>query len=549
MGELKVVKSLNYRLKTVEKIKEQEFDVLVIGGGITGAGIARDAQLRGYTVVLVEKEDFGFGTSSGSSKLVHAGLRYLSQKEFRLVRESSVERKRIIEMTPHLTRPLPFLVPLHSDTKLTKSKIRVALWLYDILAGFKNYGFHKLFGRKRAQELLPRNLRENNLQGVGYYFDGQMDDARLTLDVILSAQHHGCTVLNYAEVTRFSTIDDRVSSVTVKNHIEGGEFSIQAKTIIIATGHWNDNVIRMIDQDSPARIRPTKGIHIIVKRFYDQEKAVVVPVKDGRIIFIVPFGSYNLIGTTDTDYSGDLDQVPVIDEDVDYLVQAINEMFPGSFTISDVVSAYSGIRPLVQPDKSVSESDIPRTHRIDEILSNTYSIAGGKYTTYRQMAEDIVDRLEQLLGKKKPCRTKKTPYYGWNQVKRTKWDEWATKTKNRIVSKFGVDEDVANHLLRYGIHYPRICEMIASSTELKKRVSPSRPYILAEIDYFIKFEHTVTLNDTMLRRTQIQLSDNQGLDCVEVVAKRMGEVLGWSEDKIREEVKIYRDSLVWKQKG
>ncbi|MFW9994959.1 MAG: glycerol-3-phosphate dehydrogenase/oxidase [Candidatus Odinarchaeota archaeon] len=537
---------LSYRQTTIETLKTREFDVLVIGGGITGAGTARDAQLRGYEVALVEKEDYGYGTSSGSSKLVHAGLRYLSQKEFGLVREASIERKRILEMTPHLTRPLAFLVPLHSDTRLTKSKMRLGLWMYDILAGFRNYGFHKFYGRKKAKQLLPDNIREINFQGAGYYFDGQMDDARLTLDVILSAQQYGSMALNYAEVSGFTKVDNKVFEVTIKNRLDGGNFTVRTKSVIIAVGHWSDQLVKLIVPDASSHIRPTKGIHLIVKRFYERDYAVVVPVKDSRIIFIVPFGPYNLVGTTDTDYSDDFDFVPVTREDVDYLIQAINEIFPGSFTEKDIVSAYSGIRPLVRPIEAISESDISRTHRIDEISPNIYCIAGGKYTTYRQMAEDVVDRLEKSLGKRKSCRTKKTPYYGWNSTKRSNWNKWSAKAKETIISNYGIDEAVAEHLLRYGIHYTRICELIENDPKLKERISPNRPYILAEVDYFVKFEQAVTLSDVMLRRSQIQLSDNQGMDCVEVVAKQMSKILGWTEEKIGREIENYWESLVWK---
>ena len=258
---------LNYRHETIQKMQTTEFDILVIGGGITGAGIARDATLRGYSVALVEKNDFGYGTSSGSSKMVHAGIRYVIQKEFRLVREGSVERKKILEMAPHLTRPIQFLIPLHSDLRTTKSGVRKLVWAYDILAGFRNYTFHKILSPEKARKILPKSLREENFQGGALYGDGVMDDARLTLDVILSAEEHGASVLNYCDVVTFNEDSSGViETVTVRNNINNEKFQIKSRFLVIACGHWTDNIVRVIYPNTPQRIRPTKGIHIITKK-------------------------------------------------------------------------------------------------------------------------------------------------------------------------------------------------------------------------------------------------------------------------------------------
>ncbi|MFX0149546.1 MAG: glycerol-3-phosphate dehydrogenase/oxidase [Candidatus Hodarchaeota archaeon] len=539
---------LGYRKITIEKMKTEEFDILIIGGGITGAGIARDAVLRGYSVALIEKNDFGYGTSSGSSKIVHAGIRYLAQKEFRLVREGSVERKKILEMAPHLTRPIQFILPLYSDTKYPKSRIRNAVWLYDLLAGFRNFTFHKIINPEKARSILPSPLREESFQGAAiYYGDGQMDDARLTLDVILSAEEYGANILNYCEAVSFQESSEGIiENVQVLDIMDNNKFTIKSHSIVLACGHWTEKITKSIDSNTITRIRPTKGIHIITKRFYDKDYALGLPIMDGRFFFILPFGKYNLVGTTDTDYNEDYDYIPVIKEDIEYLINATNFLFPEVLQEEDIYSAYSGIRPLILSPDAKSESEVSRAHEILRVKPNLYTIAGGKFTTYRAMAKDLVDHLEKLLGKKGKCRTHKVPLYGWISTKRKHWDSWAIVAMENLIIRYRLPEDVARHLLRYGKYYLKICEEIDKQPGLKEKISQNRPNILAEIDYAIKHEKAMNLRDIMLRRSQIQLSEHQGLDCVETVARRMGYVLGWSAAKEKEEIEKYNQALVWK---
>ena len=540
--------ALETRNEGIYRLKSETYDILIIGGGITGAGIARDAVLRGYSVALIEKNDFGSGTSSGSSKLVHAGLRYVAQKEFGLVREASIERKKILEMAPHVTRPLKFLIPLHSDYKTNKFKIRLAVWFYDILANFRNYTFHKIMGPEQGRSLLPSPVREENFQGVAIYGDGQMDDARLTLDVILSAEEQGAVVLNYCEAIAFNEQENGESySITVRDNLDKNhEFKIKAKVVVLSCGHWSDEIIKKFDESAPKRVRPTKGIHIITRRFYNEEYAVVAPVEDGRIIFLVPFGEYLLIGTTDTDYTADFDYIPVDNIDIVYLINAINTLFPSVLKKEDVVSAYSGLRPLILPADAKSESDVSRKHEIYQIKPNVFSIAGGKYTTYRSMAKELVDKLDYYFNKKNKCITDKIPLFGWFSTSRKNWDSWTTVAIENMTIRHEFDKDIAEHLLVYGKNYSNICELVVANPDLGKRISESRPYILAEINYLINTEKALTLNDVMLRRTQIQLSDQQGLDCIDIVAKQMAGVLGWSQKRTQDEIEKYKKSLVWK---
>lgn len=538
---------LHYRNQTINDMEAKEFDILVIGGGITGAGVARDAILRGYSVALIEKNDFGYGTSSGSSKIVHAGLRYIAQKEYRLVREGSKERRKILEMSPHLSRPIRFILPAYSDMKFNRSKIRMGVWLYDLLAGFRNFTHHKMISPEKARLLLPSPIKEENFQGAALYGDGLMDDARLTLDVILSAEEHGACVLNYCETVSFKeNLEETINAVKIREKLENKEFEIKTRAIVLACGHWSDQVIHTIDPSIPERVRPTKGIHVITRKIYDKDYVLGLPIKDGRIFFMEPFGNYTLIGTTDTDYTDDYDNVPVLEEDIEYLIEATNFLFPGILQKDDIISAYSGIRPLVVSSDAKSESDVSRKHEIFVVKPNIFAIAGGKFTTFRSMAKELVDQLSELLGRKGKCQTDKIPLYGWVSTKRKHWENWATIAMENLIIRYNLHKDIAKHLLRYGKNYLQICEQMDLNLSLRERISENRPYIFAEIDHQVKHEKAVILNDIMFRRTQLQLSDEQGLDCVESVANRLAEILGWSSEKKDDEIAKYKESLVWK---
>ena len=300
-----------------------------------------------------------------------------------------------------------------------------------------------------------------------------------------------------------------------------------------------------IDPSYIPRIRPTKGIHLITKRFYNLEYAIGMPVEDRRFIFVIPFGEYQLVGTTDTDYTDDPDNIKVTRADVHYLIDAVNFLFPGSLNENDVLSAYSGLRPLIKSEDAKSESEVSRKHEIQTIKPNIFSIAGGKFTTYRSMAKELVDEIAKILETDKKCNTDKKPLYGWVNTKRKGWDIWAKVACDNMMIRYKLPEDVAKQLLRYGKHYQRLVDDIGNNKKLKTVISKHRPYIFGEIDYYIKYEKAVTLRDVLLRRSQIQLSIEQGLDCVEPIAQHMASLLGWSPEKTKTEIHEYKKALVW----
>lgn len=546
---------LKERKNVFNSISKQKFDIIVIGGGIIGAGIARDASLRGYKVLLIEKDDFGSGTSSGSSKLIHAGLRYLATKEFGLVRAASIERKKIVNMTPNISKPLKFIIPAYKDN-FPKNKARLAVWLYDIMAGFRNFGFHKIYSKKKALKLFPNTIRIENFQGAATYYDASMDDARITLENILSAESNGATVLNYCKAEKIELLENG-AKIKLNDYILNETIEVIGKVAISATGIWTDQILNnIVDYKHKGQtIRSTKGIHLITEKFFHSDSAVVIPTNDDRIIFVLPFGKYNCIGTTDTDYVGNLDYVQVTDEDVMYLIDATKNLFGDILTKDMIVSAYSGLRPLIESfDKNnknennkKTASKVSRKHEIFKINNHFWAIAGGKYTTFREMSKEIVDKIEKetFLTKNK-CLTDKQPLWGWSYLNRSKWEIWSKKKIIELIN-IGISEESAQHLLRYGIKVDTLIEMIKKdkSNTLKNPIIEGREEILVEVDYSILYEKVWNLSDFMLYRTQLQLSKNQGKDCVDIIVERMAQLLNWDRNTQEVEKLNYKKKLVW----
>ncbi|NHJ31711.1 MAG: glycerol-3-phosphate dehydrogenase/oxidase, partial [Asgard group archaeon] len=543
---------IEQRKKNLELLAKHEFDILIVGAGITGAGIAWDAALRGLKVAIIDKEDFGAGTSSGSSKLVHAGIRYLAYGEFSLVRHASRERMWMFRALPHITDPIPFLIPVYRKGKNTFLKLLFAGTMYDILSKFKNTDKATFLSKEKTLEKVP-NLKSDTLKRSLFYWDGVMDDARVTLENILSARENGAITVNHVKAESFimdtdSEFGEVVKGVNALDTLSNKKITIKAKVVINATGPWTDQMIRALGDESKL-LRTTKGIHIITKKIYDNNIVTVITADDGRGMFVIPFRKkYSLIGTTDTDYQDEYDHVPVTQEDIDYVISAVNNDFPNSITRKDVLSAYSGVRPLILSPKAKSETDTSRGFEILETRPNLLTIIGGKYTIYRYMAEKAVDKCLEILKLNKKdfrCTTEISQLHGGQGI--TYIIDYLREHVPPLIKKYDMDFEVVDHIVHtYGTAHTLIFDLIEKNEKLKERIAEDRPHILAEIIYIIENEICHTLSDFLLRRTQLQLIDNQALDCVNKVANEMGKILGWDNKRKKEEIENYKKDLMLK---
>ncbi|MBN1331073.1 MAG: glycerol-3-phosphate dehydrogenase/oxidase [Candidatus Heimdallarchaeota archaeon] len=547
--------ALENRKKKILQLKSEEYDVLVVGAGITGAGIAWDASLRGLKVAIIDKEDFGAGTSSGSSKLVHAGIRYLAYGEFSLVRHASRERMWMFKSCPHQAEPIPFLIPIYKKGKNTLAKMLFAGTLYDILAKFKNTENYRFLSRKKTLELVP-NIKNDVLKRSMHYWDGIMDDARITLETILTAQNNGAIAINHIKSLEFlldnnSELGEIVKGVKVEDTLTGDVFSIKAKLVVNSTGPWTEIILNQF-KDSKKLLRTTKGIHIITKRIVKNNVVVVITADDERGMFVIPFRrKYSLIGTTDTDYKDNMDHVEITNEDIDYVISAVNNDFPNSLTRDDVISAYSGVRPMLLSPKAKSETDTSRGFEIIKTKPNLLTVTGGKYTIFRYMAEKTVDEIISVLRLNKKdhlCKTKKNKLHGANSISSIK--EYLLKYVPALMKKHQLPIDIADHIIHtYGSAHIEILDIINQDEKMKERIADKRPHIFAEIIHAIDYEMCLTLSDFMLRRTQLQLLESQGLDCIEKIADAMASKLGWSENEKKKQIDNYKKDLTWKQEN
>ncbi len=535
--------SSRQRNQFIEDAQAAVFDVLVIGGGITGACAARDAARRGLSVALVEKNDWAFGTSSRSSKLVHGGLRYLELFDFKLVFEACRERRRLLLNAPHVVWPQPFIFPVYKGDKNPLFVIAMGLWLYDLLALFRNVQNHQLHGKKRILEVEPE-LDASRLKGGGQFYDCSTDDARLTLSHVQSAHLEGALCLSYARVVELLSEKGRVRGARVKDEVGGGEFDVEARVVLNCTGPWTDAVCRLDDPAALPKLRPTKGSHVIVpwERVRAHNALPIMSPQDQRLLFLVPWGNYALIGTTDTDYDGDYDRIRASGEDVDYILEAANHALPRArLDRHDVISTYAGLRPLVVEGggKDVKESQVSREHSIYESHSGLISIAGGKLTTARSMAEELIDlaarRLEERHGVRAgACATKRAPVFG-------KDGRDFPRRLERLAREVRLDGDIVDKLQLLGTGAVRVLGMLSEDPSLCRRLGEEIPYVEAEVVYSAREEMVVSLADFMVRRSLIYYEDReQGLGCAERVAELLGRELGWEEEEKRRQVEEYR---------
>lgn len=459
------------RSNMLSRLRTEEFDVLVIGGGITGAGIAQDSAHRGLRTAVVEKGDFSSGTSHASTKLLHGGLRYLEQFEFRLMYEALHERNRLTRLAPHVAHWLPFIIPIYGRG-WKMERIGYGLWLYDLLAGFPKGHNHRRISREEALRVVP-SLKPDGLRGAYLYYDARTDDTRLTMDVMQSAAAGGAAIANYCKVTGLVKQDRRVTGASVHDEVSGDTFAVRAKAVVNATGVWADKVVALDTAGEPRRLRPSKGVHLIVPASRLQSSGAVLapsPSEDGRFIFVVPWHGAILLGTTDTPYEQDPDLVATDEDDIKYILDAANATFPGvRLQRSDVVSTIAGLRPLMNAGGDTT-AGLSREHKLWESESGLISIAGGKLTTYRTMAAEATDHVLKRLGVQgRRCRTAELP--------------------------LGADRGAA------------LERLVREDPELGKPIVPGLPNLKAEVAYAAREELAVYPEDFLERRTRLALLD------------------------------------------
>ena len=529
------------RAAALSGMAAEPVDLLIIGGGITGAGIARDAALRGFRVAVVDKGDFGAGTSSHSSRLIHGGIRYLEQRNFRLVFEASRERRVLLHIAPHLVRPLPFLFPVYRGARVPAWKLRAGMWLYDLLAAFRNVKAHRWLSTKQVRRAEPA-LKDRGLTGAALYWDAQTDDARLVLATMRSAARAGALVANYAEVASLLKPDGQVRGAVVRDVLSGETRTVRALVVVNAGGPWVDALRRMDDAGASPLLRATKGAHVAVpRRRIGHERAITLfSAIDGRVMFVLPWGELSYIGTTDTDADVSPDAVRVTAEDVTYLLRSANAAFPNAhLAANDVVSVWAGLRPLLGQDPAAAPSQVSREHRVVESAQGLITIAGGKLTTYRVMARDVADRvaarLHELDGRPVAPRppTDRIPLPGGEAAE---LDVLLESARAR-----GVSEATARHLVAsYGSEAAAVLNLVDRDRSLGEPIAPLRPEIWAEVSHAVEREMAVRIQDVLIRRLHLfyQYAE-QGTAVAAPVAQRMKRLLGWDEVREAEELVDY----------
>jgi glycerol-3-phosphate dehydrogenase len=542
------------RDQALSQLAGQTFDVLVIGGGITGAGVALDAASRGLRTALVEKDDFASGTSSKSSKLVHGGLRYLQQREFRLVYENLAERQRLLTNAPHLVEPLPFLIPLFGRDGVVNRGVarfyRTALWLYDLTGGVRIGRRHERVTREQALAHLP-TLQADRLVDGFLYWDARTDDARLTLTVLRTAVlDYGAVAVNHTGVTALTTgPDGQVVGATVAP--DGGEpFDIRASVVVNAAGVWADQVRTLDEHHDPHSIRPAKGIHITVPNaVFPCDIAAVIPVKeDHRSVFVVSWGDQVYLGTTDTEWDGPLDDPRCTPEDVDYILAAANAIVTRPIGRADITGIWTGLRPLLAPvagkhAPSQRTADLSRRHTVQSSASGLITVTGGKLTTYRKMAEDTVDLVARALGRGSLQSITKTLHLrGAGSAGPT------PPLPGGIPARPASDDPagaIAGHLAgRYGIESTEVLAVTNGRPELFEPLVPGLHYLRAEAVYAVRHEMATTVADVLDRRTRAVLRDARGAaDAAGSVAALIGPELGWSPERQATEAAGYADRV------
>ena len=538
------------REQNIERLQEEHWDMLVIGGGITGVSIARDAAMRGFRTALLDKGDFASGTSSRSSRMAHGGIRYLEQMDFPLVFEALRERNILRDITPHMVRPVPTLYPVYRNRQPSLPMLAAGMWLYDVLALFRNVRLHRLASARTMQGWEP-HLKEEGLQGGAEYYDALAPDARLTLAVARAAHRSDAVLVTYAEVSDFMKENGHIVGAQVEDRLTSDrQWDLRARVIINATGIWADHLMQMDEPAGERHMRLSKGVHIVVprERFQNQRVVIFFSPRDGRILFLIPWGRQTVIGTTDTDCEGDLDEVHATKEDVDYILEAVKAAFPHvDLSEADIISTFAGLRPLVIQPGAASAYQVSREHQIFSSPSGLVTISGGKLTTAREMARQVTDVAERRLRQQgvfpiAPCRTHLEPL-----------DPAPLSELRRLVdgngqgnTLAGPSPELVEHLIeRYGSEYRDILTWMIQYPSLAAPMVEGLPYRWAEIRYALAREMALTLPDMLVRRIPLMHeTPEQGLEVAQEVAARMAEALGWSDNEREVQLCSYRNEVL-----
>ena len=521
------------RASDLDRIQNETFDIAIIGGGVVGAGTALDAASRGLSVALIEQRDWASGTSSRSSKLIHGGLRYLEQLDFRLVREALAEQTLMLErLCPHLVRPVPFLYPL-TRRVWERAYVGAGTLLYDILAGARALPRHKHLSRRGVLARFP-GLRGNRLVGGIQYWDAQVDDARHTLALVRTARAHGAVTLSSVRAEDFRMSGARVAGILGRCLETGQDLEIKARQVVNATGVWTDSVQSHAGRGR-VHVRASKGVHLVVPRDRIHGDAGLILRTEKSVLFVIPWESHWIIGTTDTDWNLDLAHPAASRSDIDYLLNRVNAVLSQPLRHDDIEGVYAGLRPLLQGE-SEATSLLSREHAVSQSVSGLITVAGGKYTTYRVMAEDVVDIAAHGLDQKvPPSCTKEVPLVGAPGY-RAYWNRRET-----LAAQSGLDIHVIEHLLnRYGSRIDEVLDLISVKPALGAAIEGVPTYLEAEIHYATSYEGALHLDDVLTRRTRISIETfDRGVVAAGPTARIMGEILGWDDTTREREIEHY----------
>lgn len=528
--------------RQIELLDRETFDIAIIGGGIIGTGIARDAALRGIKTLLIEKDDFASGTTSRSSRLIHGGLRYLKLLEFHLVRQDLHEREILLNIAGHLVQPYPFMIPM--NTLYCNVFIRMGVPLYDLMSYDKSIPSHKYLTKKESIDMAPELENLKGLTGSYIYYDCQSPyTERLAIENVISAAEHDAVIINHAGLAGFIHSGNDISGIKVRDNITGEIHEVKTKLVVNAAGHWVDCVRDLMHDRPESTVRRTKGIHLITRKLGNQA-LVLFSTVDNRLFFIMPWRDYSLIGSTDTDYHGDLDMVSANKADVDYMLESSRQVFP-DLKMDDIYYTTAGLRPLAHIGGE-KPSQVTREHKLldhknRDGIEGMMTVLGGKITAYRAVAQDSVDMACRKLKIQAKCQTADIPLPGAPAVSAQHIEQTARETN--------LNPEILKHLTDiYGSRYTEVIKLVKENRKLAEPICPHSADIIAQVKHSVEQESALHLGDFLLRRGSVGTSRCQGLDAVNKVADEMGNILKWSEQEKQAQIAEYSAQIALSQK-